>query len=264
MLSRLRAGSVVLTCALLAGVPFQPANAATATATATTAGTPAAAPTGSATASHTNPVAPPASLASVSAMPGQTGQQLTIPVAPGLQPARITGSIAVAGQPTAGTVRVSAQGRTLLEAPAKGTIALDAAVSAADLTGGQLVLALEYTPAVRDVCTATQSTAALGSLSLTTQGTEAAPTTAAEFLAPSVPAVLIPVPADPSADVSAAILAASAAMAHRYPDAALRLAPPQDVDAQAAALPAGSRIITITAADGAAGTTLGTAPAARN
>jgi len=192
------------------------------------------------------------------AMPGQTGQQLAIPVAPGLQPARITGSIAVTGQPTARTIRISAQGRTLLEARAKGTLALDAPVSTADLTDHQLVLALEYTPAVRDVCTATQSTATLSNVSLTTQGTETAPTTVAEFLAPAVPAVLIPVPADPATDVSAAILAASAAMAYRYPDGALKLVPPQDLDAQAAALPAGSRIITITATDGAATTTLGT------
>ncbi|UUL77376.1 hypothetical protein NG819_07885 [Pseudarthrobacter sp. Fe7] len=119
-----------------------------------------------------------------------------------------------------------------------------------------LVLALEYTPAVRDVCTATQSTATLNSISLTTQGTETAPTTVAEFLAPSVPAILIPVPAEPATDVSAAILAAPAALAHRYPDAALKLVPPQDVDAQSAALPAGSRIITIST-DGAPSTALG-------
>ncbi|WP_018760666.1 cellulose biosynthesis cyclic di-GMP-binding regulatory protein BcsB [Arthrobacter sp. 135MFCol5.1] len=250
MLSRLRAGSVVLTCALLAAVPFQPATAA--------AAAPAAAPAERVAATHTNPATANASLGSVSAMPGQSGQQLAVPVAPGLQPARITGSIAVTGQPTTGTIRVSAQGRTLLEAPAKGTIALDAPVSAADLTDHQLVLALEYTPAVRDVCTATQSTATLSSLSLTTQGTETAPTTVAEFLAPSVPAILIPVPAEPATDLSAAILAASAAMAHRYPDAALKLVPPQDMDAQAAALPAGSRIITISSTDGDPSTTLGT------
>ncbi|UUL77375.1 hypothetical protein NG819_07880 [Pseudarthrobacter sp. Fe7] len=114
MLSRLRAGSVVLTCVLLAAVQFQPAAA-----------------------SHTSPATAPASLGSVSAMPGQSGQQLAVPVAPGLQPARITGSIAVAGQPITGTVRVSAQGRTLLEGPARGTIALDAPVSTADLTDHQ-------------------------------------------------------------------------------------------------------------------------------
>ncbi|GGH91098.1 hypothetical protein ACFFGR_19410 [Arthrobacter liuii] len=106
-----------------------------------------------------------------------------------------------------------------------------------------MVLALEYDPAVRDVCTATQSTATLSSISLTTQGAETAPTTVAEFLAPSVPAILIPVPAD---------------LAHRYPDAALKLVPPSDVDAQAAALPAGSRIISISSTHGAASTTLGT------
>ena len=112
MLSRLRAGSVVLTCALLAAVQFQPANAAAA---------PATAPTERVAASHTNPVTAPASLASVSAMPGQSGQQLAVPVAPGLQPARITGSIAVTGQPTEGTIRVTAQGTTLLDDPAHGT-----------------------------------------------------------------------------------------------------------------------------------------------
>jgi len=190
-------------------------------------------------------------------MPGQSGQQLAVPVAPGLQPTRVAGSIGVTGQPATGTIRVSIQGRTLLEAPAKGTIALDAPVNAADITGHQLVLALEYVPAVRDVCTATQSTTTLGSIKLTTQGTETAPTTVAEFLAPSVPAILIPVPAQPSSDVSAAILAASAAVAHRYPDAALLLVPPQDVDARAASLPAGSRIITTNAAEGAASTSLG-------
>lgn len=70
--------------------------------------------------------------------------------------------------------------------------------------------------------------------------------------------MLIPVPAEPATDVSAAILAASAALARRYPDAALKLVPPQDVDAQSAALPAGSRIITISSTDGAPSATLGT------
>ncbi|GGH91095.1 hypothetical protein ACFFGR_19415 [Arthrobacter liuii] len=109
MLSRLRAGSVVLTCALLAAVQFQPATATAA------AAAPAAVPADNAAASHTSPATASAGLGSVSAMPGQSGQQLAVPVAQGLQPARITG-----------TIRVSAQGRTLLEAPAKGTIVLDA------------------------------------------------------------------------------------------------------------------------------------------
>lgn len=77
MLSRLRAGSVVLTCALLAAVPFQPAaKAATAA--------PAAAPAERVAATHTNPATARASLASVSAMPGQSGRQFAVPVAPGL------------------------------------------------------------------------------------------------------------------------------------------------------------------------------------
>lgn len=191
-------------------------------------------------------------------MPGQSGQQVGVPVATGLQPTRVTGSIAVTGQPTTGTVRVGVKGRTLLEAAAKGTIALDAPVTAEDLTDHQLVLALDYLPAVRDVCASTQSTATLNSIAVTTQGTETPPTTVAEFLAPSVPAVLLPVPAEPPTDVSAAILAATAAIAHRYPDAALKLVPPSDVDTQAAALPAGSRIITISAGDGAASTAVTT------
>ena len=191
-------------------------------------------------------------------MRGQAGQQVGVPVAPGLRLVRVTGSIAVTGRPTAGTIRVSVRGRTLIEVPAKETIALDAPVAETDLTGRQLVLALEYLSAARDVCTATQSTATLTNINVVTQGSETAPTTVAEFLADSVPAILIPVPAEPTSDVSAAILAASAATAHRYPDAALRLVPPSDADARAAALPAGSRMITISATDGAAGTAVTT------
>lgn len=214
MLSRLRAGSTVLTCAspLAAGLLLA--------APAANAATPAAAKTG-VPASHTEGTAVPASTASVSALPGQTGQQLTLHVADGLNPTRVTGTIAVAGQAVQGTIRVTAKGRTLLKAPAGANLTLDAPVTAADLTHHELILNLDYLPAVQNVCTAAQSADTLSKVALVTSGTEAAPATVAEFLAPSVPAVLIPVPANPPSDVSAAILAASAAMAHRYPDAAL-------------------------------------------
>ncbi|ACL40895.1 hypothetical protein Achl_2933 [Pseudarthrobacter chlorophenolicus A6] len=241
MLSRFMAGSTVLTCASLLATGLLLA------APAANAATPAAA-TANLPASHTDGTAAPASTASVSALPGQTGQQLALQVANGLNPTRVTGTIAVAGQAVQGTLRVTARGRTLLEASAGAALTLDAPVTAADLTDHQLVLTLDYLPAVQNVCTAAQSAATLSKVALATSGTEAAPATVAEFLAPSVPAVLIPVPGNPPSDVSAAILAASAAVAHRYPDAALTLVPEPDAAARAAALPAGSRIITIAAA----------------
>ena len=151
--------------ALLAAVQFPAAAAA-----------PDAAPTERAAVSHTDAAIAPASLASVSAMPGQTGQQLAVAVAPGLQPARINGSIAVTGRPTS-TIRVSAQGGTLLEAPAKGP-----SPWTPRQRGGPdrppAGPALEYTPAVRDVCTANPSTATLNNVRLTTQAPAPARTSA--------------------------------------------------------------------------------------
>ncbi|VXB79044.1 exported hypothetical protein [Arthrobacter sp. 9AX] len=240
MLPSLRAGSVALACAALlaAGILFTPSGANAAPFAAVPQALPAA-----------MAAAPAGAIGSVSALSGQAQQQLAIPVADGLQPNRITGTIAVTG-PAAGTVRVTVQGRILLEAPAGKTLTLDAAVGAGDVTGRQLLLGLEYIPAVRNVCTASESAATLGNLSLTTGGTETAPTTVAEFLAPAVPAVLIPVPASPAPDVSAAILAATSAMAHRYPDAGLTVVPASELAGKAAALPAGSRIITVTAGGG--------------
>lgn len=228
----------MLACAALlaTGPVFQPPAANAAPGYAAQAGAPAP---------HPDAAYAAASTASVSALPGQSGQQLAIPVAEGLQPARVTGTVAVTGQTVQGTIRITVQGRTLLEAPASQALTLDAPVTAADLTGHELILGLDYIPAVQNVCTAAQSAATLSRVSVATQGSETAPATVAEFLAPSVPAILIPVPADPPSDVSAAILAASAAMAHRYPDADLKLVPQPDIAVQAAALPAGSRIISI-------------------
>ncbi|MET1086943.1 MAG: hypothetical protein ABWY04_07465, partial [Arthrobacter sp.] len=80
----------------------------------------------------------------------------------------------------------------------------------------------------------------------------------AEFLGPSVPAVLIPVPADPAPDVSAAILAAASAMAHRYQDAALTVLPASELAEHATGLPIGARILTITSGPGRASTSLAT------
>ncbi|MCY1673819.1 hypothetical protein OVA06_03660 [Pseudarthrobacter sp. SL88] len=119
-------------------------------------------------ASHTDGTAVPASTTSVSALPGQTGQQLA-------------------------RHRVPAKGRALLEAPAAAALTLDAPVTAADLTAHELVLTLDYLHAVQNVGTA----ATLSKVAVATGGTEAAPATVAQFLAPSVPAVLIPVPANP-------------------------------------------------------------------
>ncbi|HEU4668540.1 MAG TPA: cellulose biosynthesis cyclic di-GMP-binding regulatory protein BcsB, partial [Arthrobacter sp.] len=205
----------------------------------------------------TGAVAPAGAAGSISALPGQAQQQLAIPVAPGLKPARVTGTVAATGK-TAGEVRVTVQGRVLLEAPAGKTLTLDAALGAGDMTGTELLLGLEYVPAVRNVCTATDSVATLSNVSLSTEGTEKVPATVAEFLAPAVPAIMIPVPADPPRDVSAAILAATAAMAHRYPDAALKVVPDGELAGHAVGLPAGSRIISITAGTEAVSTTLAT------
>lgn len=201
--------------------------------------------------------APAGAIGSVSALPGQAQQQLVIPVAAGLQPSRVTGAIAVTGK-TAGTIRVTVQGRVLLEAPAGKTLALDATLSAGDVTGHELLLGLEYIPAVRDVCTANESTATLSGVSLITGGTEAVPITVADFLGASIPAVMVSVPDDPAQDVSAAILAVTAAVAHRYPDAALKVLPASELAGQASALPVGSRIISITSRMESVSTTLAT------
>lgn len=251
MSSHLRAGGLTLSCAALlaAGTVF--------TATAATAAQPAPAPATGSTAAQPGAKSAAGNLGSVSALPGQALQQLTVPVTPGLEPTRVTGTIESDGR-TAGTIRVTARGRVLLEAPAATALALDAALTPADVTGNDVALGLEFVPAVRDVCTAAGSGATLSNVALATAGTETVPTTVAGFLAPAVPAVFIPVPADPASDVSAAILSASAAMAHRYPNAMVSVLPAADLAAAAGSAPSGSRIITITAGTGAAGTTLTT------
>ncbi|WP_200937678.1 hypothetical protein [Arthrobacter sp. Leaf137] len=47
-------------------------------------------------------------------------------MADGLTPARVTGTIAVAGQAVQGTIRVTAKSRILLKAPAGAALTLDA------------------------------------------------------------------------------------------------------------------------------------------
>ncbi|WP_432244990.1 hypothetical protein ACRB8A_14930 [Arthrobacter sp. G.S.26] len=251
MLSHIRAGGLTLSCAalLVAGTVFS--------STAASAAQPAPAPATGGSAAQQAATRAAGNLGSVSSFPGQAAQLLTIPVLAGLQPTRVTGTIEAPSQ-TAGTIRVTARGRVLLEAPAAAALALDAPLTPADVSGNEVVLGLEYLPAVRDVCTAAGSGATLSNVALATAGTETLPTTVAGFLAPSVPAVFIPVPADPASDVSAAILSASAAMTHRYPNAAVTVLPAADLAAAAADAPSGSRIITISAGTGAAGTTLTT------
>lgn len=195
---------------------------------------------------------------SVSAVVGQSEQQLAIPVATGLEARRVRASIAVSGRRT-GTVVVSVRGRVLMEAPATATLSLDAAVLKDDVREQQLVLGLEYLPEATNVCAVASSTATLSGVSVETTGNEAVPRTVAEFFTPAVPALLIPVPEDPPAEVSAGILATAAAMASRYPHADTSVVAAADLETRAAALPAGSRIISVVQDGGAATTKLGTA-----
>jgi Bacterial cellulose synthase subunit len=185
-----------------------------------------------------------ASVRSVSALHGQSEQFLTVSLVPGLRPRSVTGTISVTGAPQ-GTVRVSAQGRVLLEAPASSTVALDAPLTAADISGQQVVLGLHYVPSPAAACGDPSSVATLADVNIATEGNERPPTTVAEFLAPAVPAILLPVPETPSDDVSAGIMAVSAAMAHRYPDARIQPVPDTEFAARVPGMPAGSRVIRV-------------------
>lgn len=224
MVSRLPAGSIALACAaLVASAPLTPSAAAA------------------------SPV--PAALVqpsgAVSAYAGQGEQDLGIRIADGLEPTRVHATIIVSGKPQ-GTIRVAVNGRTVQEAQAAPTITLDAQVSTADVNASQLRLGLEYIPGTGNVCTGASSSARLSGVSVQVAGAEKPPATVADFFSPAVPAILIPVPKDPAADVSAAILTAAAALAHRYPDAAIAVVPQGDFDARVAKLPVGARIISVT------------------
>lgn len=195
---------------------------------------------------------------SVSALAGQAEQVLVVPVAAGLEPTRVRGTIVVSGKPE-GTVRATVNGRVVLEAGAAASIPLDAAVSSADVLTQQLTVGLQFVPATQTMCVLSNATATLNNMVVDFSGTAKAPTTVGEFFPASVPAVVLPVPTDPGADVSAAIMTASAAMSHRYPDAAVAVVPESELAARVANLPAGSRILSVVADPGEVGTKLATA-----
>ncbi len=181
-----------------------------------------------------------------------------VPVTAGLEPTRIKGTILVSGKPE-GTVRATVNGRVVLEAGAAASIPLDAAVSSADVLDQQLTVGLQFVPATQTMCVLSNATASLNNMVVDFSGTAKAPTTVGEFFPASVPAVVLPVPTDPGADVSAAIMTASAAMSHRYPDAAVAVVPESELAARVASLPAGSRILSVVADPGEVGTKLATA-----
>ncbi|MDI2036624.1 cellulose biosynthesis cyclic di-GMP-binding regulatory protein BcsB [Paenarthrobacter nitroguajacolicus] len=195
---------------------------------------------------------------SVSAMAGQTEQTVVVPVTAGLEPSRIRGSIVVTGKPE-GTVRATVNGRVILEANAAATVALDQAVSSADVVNQQLTVGLQFIPATQTMCVLANATATLNNLAVDFSGTPEVPTTVGGFFPVSVPAVVLPVPADPGADVSAAIMVASAAMSQRYPEASVSVVPEAGLAATAASLPPGSRILSVVGDQGEAGTKLATA-----
>jgi hypothetical protein len=188
---------------------------------------------------------------------GQNEQTLVVPVTAGLEPTRVKGTIAVSGKPE-GTVRATVNGRVILEANAATNIALDAAVSNADVTAQQLTVGLQFVPATQTMCVVSNATATLNNVVVDFSGTAKVPTTVGEFFPASIPAVVLPVPADPGADVSAAIMTASAAMSHRYPDAAVTVVSEAELAARTAGLPAGSRILSVVADQGETSTKLGT------
>ncbi|WP_458107564.1 cellulose biosynthesis cyclic di-GMP-binding regulatory protein BcsB [Arthrobacter sp. R3-55] len=195
---------------------------------------------------------------SVSALAGQTEQVVSVPVTAGLEPTRVKGTILVSGKPE-GTVRATVNGRVILESNAAATVPLDEAVSNADVVGQQLTVGLQFIPVTQTMCVMSTSTATLNNLVVDVSGTAKVPTTVGEFFPASVPAVVLPVPADPGADVSAAIMTASAAMAQRYPEAAVSVVPEAELETRVANLPAGSRILSVITDQGETATRLATA-----
>ncbi|WP_284975615.1 cellulose biosynthesis cyclic di-GMP-binding regulatory protein BcsB [Arthrobacter sp. efr-133-TYG-104] len=195
---------------------------------------------------------------SVSALAGQAEQTLVVPVTAGLAPTRVRGTVNVSGKPE-GTIRATVNGRVVLEANAAANLPLDAAVSAADVTDQQLIVGLQFEPLNQAKCIVSSSTATLKGLTVDFSGTAQAPTTIAEFFPASVPAVVVSVPADPRADVSAAVMAASAAISYRYPNASVSVVPDAEVAGRVATLPPGSRLVTVLPDQGETSTKLGTA-----
>ncbi|MEI2277158.1 cellulose biosynthesis cyclic di-GMP-binding regulatory protein BcsB [Paenarthrobacter ilicis] len=202
------------------------------------------------------------SSSSVSALAGQSEQTVAVPVTAGLEPTRVKGTIALSGK-AEGTIRATINGRVVLEAKAAATIPLDAAVTSDDVTtttgtaaGQQLNVGLQFVPATQTMCVVSTASATLNNLAVDFTGTAKAPATVGEFFPATIPAVVLPVPSDPQADVSAAVMAAAAAMSHRYPSAAVSVVPEAQLQARASGLPAGSRILSITRGEGETSTTL--------
>ncbi|MFK0040187.1 cellulose biosynthesis cyclic di-GMP-binding regulatory protein BcsB [Paenarthrobacter sp. NPDC090517] len=195
---------------------------------------------------------------SVSALAGQAEQTLVAPVIVGLDPTRIRGTIVVSGKPE-GTVRATVNGRVVLETSAAASIPLEAEVTSADVVNQQLIVGLQFLPAAQTMCVVSNATATLNNLVVDFSGTAKAPTTVGEFFPASVPAVVLPVPADPREDVSAAIITAAAAMSHRYPQASVSVVPEAKLEALASSLTAGSRVLSVVPDQGETGTRLATA-----
>lgn len=207
-------------------------------------GTAVAAPTAAESATITAPK-------NAVAVAGQTAAELTVPVPAGVRPTRLSARIVFTGN-DAGTATVRVNGRDVAVNRGPRAAAVTADVGPADVVNGTLNVAVAYsTSAGNAFCPAGDATdtATLSDVRLATTGAETAPASVAAFFASSVPAVAVVVPDRPDPTVEAA-LALVAAMAHRYPDAAVSVVPAARADTALAALPPGARAVRLEPADG--------------
>jgi len=148
-----------------------------------------------------------------------------IPIPDGLTPTEVRGTL-IPDAAVDGRVLVVSHGRTIATfALPTGTAELDIAfpVDASDVDqNGFLVFGLRFlTDAVTDdelICVVSNfGTVQMLDVSVAVTGTEAPPSTIAQFFSPSVREVSVIIPENPESAVQEAGLAAVAALAHRYP-----------------------------------------------
>lgn len=150
-----------------------------------------------------------------------SSQTTQVRVAPGLTPRSIRGRInapeSLTGDiPRQGTVTVTAGGQRVYSGPAREAN-FNTRLTTARVANGVLPVTLTYSvPSLRDdFCAANDQQISLDRVRVNFGGTQAAPTSVANFLPPGVNAVNVLLPANPSTDLISAGLSAVGAATYK-------------------------------------------------
>lgn len=192
----------------------------------------------------------------VQALRGTTSE-ITLAVPAGLTPTELRGEVVREDVDMSAIVTVNGTAIHTAEGPVE-VDRFRAAVPRAERDAKELTIGLRYVERPDGAARCRDWTsvyATLRDLTVRYAGQELAPTTVADFFAPVSPSVIVQVPTDADAQVAGAALAASAALARRYPrDTSIRIV---EAGESLPSLRPGSRLVRIQPGTGASITEVG-------